>query len=192
MKTKSTGFLVAVVLAGFMLVPFSYGFAAGQEEQARPARPGSEIRSGLALDLTPEQEKKLEEFRQARIKENDAFRDEMIKIRRERRDLAPKLAENQGKINDLIDKMSRLRAERQKAALKNRLELEKIFTPEQLDKMRNFRRLAPGRVLSQRAPMGFSPRMNRSGRPFMFRSPNLKFRDPDFKRGFRVFPWWRW
>ncbi len=95
-----------------------------------------------ALDLTPEQEKALEEFRKARAEEGRAFRDEMAKVRAERRELAKDPKANQAKLDALIDRTAKLRAEREKAAFRNRIERDKIFTPEQREKMKTFRETA--------------------------------------------------
>ena len=52
---------------------------------------------------------------------------------------------NAARIDGLIDGMSKLRADRLKAAIRTRGEFEKIFTPEQLEKMKAHRGGLPGR-----------------------------------------------
>lgn len=121
--------------------------ALGAQEKGKPAGPApTPERRPMAgwsvkesLGLTPEQEKALESFRKARQEEAQAFRDEMMKLGRELDELAKDPKANESKINALIDKRAKLRAEREKAAFKNRLAWEKIFTPEQLEKMKTFR-----------------------------------------------------
>ncbi len=92
------------------------------------------------LKITPEQEKKLEEFRKARLDEAKAYREKMAKLRDEFRKLMADPKAEEKKLNNLIDEMSQLRAERMKAMLKNRKEWEKILTPEQLQKLEDLRK----------------------------------------------------
>jgi Spy/CpxP family protein refolding chaperone len=98
--------------------------------------------------LAPEQVKALEDFRKARLEEGQAFREEMVKLRGEMRELAEDPQANQSKIDALIDKRAALRAGREKAALRARAERNKIFTPDQLEKLRSFRarRIGRGRL----------------------------------------------
>jgi len=92
------------------------------------------------LKLTPEQEKKLEEFRQARLEEAKAHQEKMTKLRLEFRKLMEDPKADEKKVNSLIDEMAKLRAERMKAMFKNRKEWEKILTPEQLKKLEEYRK----------------------------------------------------
>jgi Spy/CpxP family protein refolding chaperone len=122
------------------------------------------------LGLTPEQTKALADLRQARGDERQAFRAEMDRIRGEMRELARDPEANRSRIEALIDKRAGLRAEREKSALRSRADWRKIFTPEQLAKMRSWRhRLAirPGRIgRSSRAIGRLEAR-----RPGLFRGP---------------------
>jgi Spy/CpxP family protein refolding chaperone len=158
---RLSGTATAVILA-LVLVPT---LAAAQDSRgsAQPGRTSAE-RMGprQALALTPDQEKALEEFRKARGEEGRAFRDEMMKVREEMRGLAKDPQANRAKIEALIDRTAKLRADREKAALRTREERNRIFTPEQLEKLKAWRgRLADRRGLAAwrgRAafgPMGF-------------------------------------
>jgi Spy/CpxP family protein refolding chaperone len=93
-----------------------------------------------ALQLTPEQEKKLEEFRKARWDEAKAFREKLGKLHEDLRKLSQDPKADEKKVNSLIDEISKLKAERMKAQFKNRKEWEKIFTPEQLKKLEEYRK----------------------------------------------------
>ena len=151
----------AVILT-LALIP---AFAAAQDsrgpaqaDQAQAERMGPR----QALGLTPDQEKALEGFRKARREDSRAFRDEMAKVREEMRGLAKDPQANRAKIEALIDRTSKLRADREKGALRARLEREKIFTPEQLGKIKAWRgRLADRAGLARMrgraafGPMGF-------------------------------------
>jgi hypothetical protein len=91
------------------------------------------------FNITPEQEKQIQELRDARMKDLKSFRDQMVKMRGEMRDLMKDSKANAAKIDGLIDGMSKLRADREKTAVRTLGEWEKIFTPEQLAKMKKYR-----------------------------------------------------
>lgn len=145
MRSRSIVHLMAALFLAAVLAP---AFLAAQEGQAPPAgrRPAAKMAPREALGLTPEQEKSLEEFRKARREEGQAFREEMMKLRGEMRELAKDPAANEAKMNGLIDQMAKLGATRAKTALKNRGQLEKMFTPEQLEKLKTFRGRVMGRA----------------------------------------------
>jgi Spy/CpxP family protein refolding chaperone len=155
-------FPAAILAAAFIMAQEAK--APGPGGKNPPAR----TRLREALGLSPEQEKALETSRKERMDENRAFREEMMKLRGEMRELAKDPEANEAKINGLIDKTAGLRAERAKAAFKHRGEVEKIFTPEQLKAMEAFRARAmdrpgiPGRRWMGFGRMGFrGPRMGR-------------------------------
>jgi len=145
----------AVALAAAGLLPC---LAAAQEARIPPPRRWERPARMLvreALDLTPEQEKSLADLRKSRMEERRAFREEISKLRSEMRGLAQDPKANQAKLDALIDKTSKLRAGREKAAFRNRIARDKIFTPEQLEKIKAFReRLADRRGRGWREPMG--------------------------------------
>jgi len=168
---------IRVTAALFLAAILAAAFITAQEAQAPPPagkKPPVKMGPREALGLSPEQEKALETFRKARMDESRAFREEMMKLRGEMRELAKDPKAGEAKINGLIDKTARLRAERAKAAFKHRGEVEKIFTPEQLEKMRAFRgRLMDRPGMAGRGRMGFG----RMG----FRGPGMgRFRGPGF------------
>jgi Spy/CpxP family protein refolding chaperone len=105
------------------------------------------------LNLTPEQKTKLEEFRKARQEESKAIFEQMRKMRTDLREMMKDPQANEKKIDGLIDEMSKLRADQMKRGLRNSQEMRKIFTPEQLEKMKDFRMrmgrlgMGPGRGL---------------------------------------------
>ena len=101
-----------------------------------PMRPRDMIKD---LNITPEQQKKIQEFREARRKDAQAFREQMTKMRTEMRDLMKDTKANAAKIDALIDSRAKLRADREKAAFRTRGEFEKLFTPEQMEKMKTYR-----------------------------------------------------
>ena len=163
MNTKKYRWLpgTAVILSLALVA----ALAEAQDSQA-PAQaaqaPVERLGPRQALGLTPDQEKALEEFRTARREESRAFRDEMMKVREEMRGLANDPQSNRAKIEALIDRTAKLRADREKAAFRAREERNRIFTPEQLDKLKAWRgRLADRRGLAARrgraafGPMGF-------------------------------------
>lgn len=122
-----------------------------------------------ALQLTPEQEKKLEEFRKARQAEAQAFQEKMRSMREEFRKLMKDSNADRKKMDSMIDEMARMKAERMKSALKNREEWRKIFTPEQLKKLDEYRQDFSLRNFMQRREAGrMSMRNRRPGRGLCF------------------------
>lgn len=179
---------IRVMAALFLAAVLAPAFLTAQDAQAPPPggkNPRAKMQPREALGLTPEQEKSLEEFRKARMEENRAFRDEMMKVREEMRALAKDPKANEAKINGLIDKRAKLQAERAKAGFKNRAAVEKIFTPEQLEKMKAFR-----------ARFEQRPRFAGRGRMGMgrFRGPGFGMRRMGQFRPLRHRPffWRRW
>jgi len=158
MRTRYGKMIAGAAVLAFAVALAFPALAAAQEKRTAPPprddRPARML-AREALDLTPEQEKALADFRKARAEEAKAFRDEMTKLRAERRELAKDPKANQAKLDALIDKTWKLQAEREKAGFRTRLEMDKIFTPEQREKMRAFRqRLADRPGLARRMPMG--------------------------------------
>jgi Spy/CpxP family protein refolding chaperone len=156
---RSRKLIIGAAAMAFVAALLLPALVAAQETKTPPPaaneRPGRML-ARETLDLTPEQEKALVEFRKARAEEGRVFRDEMTRLRAEMRELAKDPKANQPKLDALIDKTARLRAEREKAAFRNRTERDKIFTPEQLEKMKALRdRLANRPGMAGRGPMGF-------------------------------------
>jgi Spy/CpxP family protein refolding chaperone len=119
--------LAAVFLAALLVLPAA-AQAPGDQGDDRPM-PRMRMAARDILDLTPEQEKKLEAFREARIEESRAFRDQMMKMRGELDELMKDPAANEAKINAAIDRMSNLHAGRLKASVKSRAAWESDFHP---------------------------------------------------------------
>jgi len=141
--------IAIVALAAFGLSAFAQDKAAPV-----PAKPDKPVAQGPlsrikdSLQLTPEQEARLKEFRKTREDENKAFSEQMKKVRTDMQALQKDDKADPNKVNGLIDQMFKLQADRAKAQFKNRKDMEKIFTPEQLQKMRNREGMAmgPGRM----------------------------------------------
>ena len=160
------------------------------EKKAAPAAPGERMRmlGRDILGLTPEQEKKLEEFRLARQEEAKAFREQTQKLRTEYQELAKDPKANEAKLDGLIDQMSKLQAERMKAGIKNGIAREKIFTPEQLEKMKQYRGAFRGRGPLGRMGMMGRGRMGRLGmRGFGMLGPMGPGLGPNFQPRMRQF-----
>src|SRR4030042_4264634 len=147
MRKESHGTSVRVA-AAFLAAVLLPACVTAQETQAPDRTTKTQIeraRPRADLGLTPEQERALGEFRKARAEENKAFREEMTKLRAEMRELAKDPGANQAKIDALIDRTAELRSGREKAAFRNRADRDKIFTPEQLEKMKALRSRFEGR-----------------------------------------------
>jgi Spy/CpxP family protein refolding chaperone len=120
---------LALVLFVFALIPL-LGYSQPQD------RPG---RFEQFLELTPEQKAKLEEFRKSGAEERQAHFEKMRKLREDMREAMKDPEANEGKINGLIDEMSKLRADEMKRGLARTREMKKIFTPEQQEKLAKMR-----------------------------------------------------
>jgi len=190
-------YFAALTILGFLFLSAG-GFAQQPTaKQEKPAAPAPAQRGPLAnlkdfLQLTPEQEAKLQEMRKARQEAQKAFRDQMQKLRGE---LAPLLRDpkaDQNKINGLVDQIAKLQAERTKKALADRNPLQKVLHPDQLEKLKNapprmgrmgrggmmggMPGMGPGRMMpgpGMRGGMGFGPM---GGRRMMGQ--------PGFRQGF--------
>lgn len=160
------------------------GSAAAQTASAETtgSRERSEMRTRLreTLGLTQEQEKRLEELRNLRREENRAFREEALRLRDELRELGRNPEANRKRIESLVDRMAGLRAQRTKAVLRSRIDRQRVFTPEQMEKLKAYRqgfgdraRLA-GRGSRVRDRLGPGPRY---GRPWL-RRPGGIWRRP--------------
>jgi len=123
------------LLAAFLL----FGSYSASAQPARDPEWRPRLLAGEFLNLTPEQKAKLEEFRKARREERKVFAEQMEKLHSELRELRKDPQANEKKINGLIDEIFKLRATQMKNAIKHGEEIKKIFTPEQLEKMKNFR-----------------------------------------------------
>jgi Spy/CpxP family protein refolding chaperone len=175
MRKTSIKLIIGAAAVAFVAALIFPAFAAAQEAKAAPParseRPGRML-AREALDLTPEQEKALADFRKARADEAKAFRDEMSKLREEMRGLAQDPKANQAKLDALIDRTAKLRAEREKAGFRNRIARDKIFTPAQLEKMQTLRqRLANRPGMARRGAWGIG-RMGVRG-PGRFLAPGF-------------------
>jgi len=131
--------IAIVALAAFALSAFAQDKAAAlapaQPDKQVAGRPLARVKE--ALQLTPEQEARMKEFRKAREEENKAFTEQMKKVRTDMQALQKDDKADPNKVNGLIDQMFKLQADRAKSQFKNRKDMEKIFTPEQLQKIKS-------------------------------------------------------
>jgi Spy/CpxP family protein refolding chaperone len=138
-----------LAIAGLMLL--SLGVFAQQPpaktEKPAPAKPGQTApgpqgqQGPLArlqnfLNLTPEQIQKFKDFQKTRQDEQKSFRDQMQKLRGDLRPMLKDEKADKANVNGLIDQIAKLGAERTKQVLGNRGGIQKILTPEQVDKLK--------------------------------------------------------
>ena len=140
---KMTGRTLVLLAAAGILAAAMTPILAPAQDKAQPAGPEkTQIGPGPLADLglTPDQVKALEAFRRARAEERRAFRENMAKLGDEMRQLRQDPQANQGRIDALIDKRAGFMAQHEKDAFKARAERNKVFTPEQLEKLKARRR----------------------------------------------------
>ncbi len=94
---------------------------------------------GRWLGLTPEQQSQLDALRKAHEDQHLSSGAEMRKLRDELRALGEDTKSDPGKADGLIDRLSKLVADRMKSGFRFHQDLEKILTPEQREKMARFR-----------------------------------------------------
>lgn len=134
-----------LILTAFITaLAFFFAPALDASGQARTDKAQTEKRPLRAfakdeLNLTPEQEARLEELRKARMEDNMVFRDKITKARAAFREAVNDPKADGGGIDALIDEMAKMRAEHMKSDLRHRREVEKVFTPEQMEKLKALR-----------------------------------------------------
>ncbi len=147
-KTRSR--IVAVVAAGILVAALWPGLAAAQQAAQEKPQPQQQERPRIGrlaqeLNVTPEQQKKLQDLHQAWRDEKNSYRDRMTKMRQDLRGRMADPKVNQAKIDGLYDQMARMRAEREKSMLKFRLDRESVFTADQLARIKELRGRIGGR-----------------------------------------------
>lgn len=177
---KSQVFIGLVALT--LIFTLGSNLATAQPAQTRPGMRG--FFAEKFLDLTPEQKAKLEELRKARQEERTAFAEKMQKLRADLRELMKDPQANEKKIHGLIDEMFQMRATQMKSSIRHRQEVEKVFTPEQLEKMKDLRARMTAFRRGRMSAFGPGPGWG-SG---WGRRPG--WRSPGFSRPF--WPRWRW
>jgi Spy/CpxP family protein refolding chaperone len=129
--------ILSGMTAALVFLAFSFGF--GQNPPEKPGFQGRGERLAEFLNLTPEQRTKLQEIRKARQEDRQAFREEMSKLGPQLREAVKDPKADEKKIDGLVDQMAQLRAAHLKSALHSLKDMEKVLTPEQLEKFRSVR-----------------------------------------------------
>jgi len=148
-------------IAGLATAMFVLAFSAvlAQNPPAKPAPRGMGERLAEFLNLSPEQQTKLDSIRNARQEEAKAFREEMGKLRPQLREAMKEPKADEKKIDSLIDQLSQARAAHFKSVVRSFREMEKVLTPEQLEKFRNARsRMGRRHGFGPGFGRGFGPR----------------------------------
>jgi Spy/CpxP family protein refolding chaperone len=185
MKKQIAVFSVILGLLAFTLPPL-----AGQDEPGPAPVPEKGPGRGLQrwLDLTPDQQAKLEEIRKLRQEAMKGFGEEHQKMRQEMKKLLADPKADQKKIEGLIDDLAKLQATRMKSNMKLRQEFEKVLTPQQLEKLRKAKANLQGMRRGSRF-LGRHPGMRRFlGNRFFGRPGRMGFRHP----GMRERMLWDW
>jgi Spy/CpxP family protein refolding chaperone len=151
---------LAGLTAALLLVGSAGSFAQNPPEKIQPRGAwffAGQLGERLAkfLELTPDQQAKFDEVRKARQDEAKAFREEMRQLRPELREAMKDPKADQKRIDGLIDQLGQARAAHLKSLVRSVKDLEKVLTPEQLEKYRKVRSRISLRRGSER---GFGPR----------------------------------
>jgi Spy/CpxP family protein refolding chaperone len=142
--------------AAAILAALAPSFTAAQDSPApaAPAQPRLERGLRARLGLSADQVRALDAFRRARADERQAFRGEMAKLRDEMRRLRRDPQADEARIDALIDKRAGLVAGHEKRVFRDRAERDKIFTPEQREKLRTLRSRLGARTRFERGRLG--------------------------------------
>ncbi len=133
------------ILAIFGLLGLgSMVFAQEKPSPTPPAKPGLPAPGSAGpmqrlanwLQLTPDQVTKFKDFQKANQEGHKAFQAQMKKLSAELGPLMKDAKSDLNKINGLIDQIGKLSIERIKRGYQNARNLEKILTPDQLDKLK--------------------------------------------------------
>jgi Spy/CpxP family protein refolding chaperone len=140
----------------------SMAFAQEKPSPTPPAKPGQPA-SGSAgpmqrlanwLKLTPDQVTKFKDFQKANQEGHEAFQAQMKKLGDELGPLMKDGKSDLNKINGLIDQIGKLSTERIKRGYQNARNLEKILTPDQLDKLKRAGAILQGFGMGLRQGLG--------------------------------------
>ncbi|MFQ6068963.1 MAG: Spy/CpxP family protein refolding chaperone [Candidatus Aminicenantales bacterium] len=129
MKKQILALLIIVAFFSLSFIPL-----AAQPEVKR--RPGLFMSREDFLGLTQEQKDKLGELRKARMEARRELIEKMRHLRQNLRQLLQDPKASEKKIGSIIDEMTKLRADFMKSGIKHGREVEKVFTPEQLEKLK--------------------------------------------------------
>jgi Spy/CpxP family protein refolding chaperone len=129
-QTAALGVIIGFLL--FTLLPL-----AAQEEPGPAPVPGEGFGPGLQkwLELSPDQQAKLKDMRSLRQEAMKGFREQRLKMREELNTLLADPQADPKKVDGLIDEMAKLQAAHLKSGFKFRRDMEKILTPQQLEKL---------------------------------------------------------
>lgn len=130
------GSLILAVSAGPL--PQAQDNPQASPQQAQPrGRLGDRL--GAWVGLTPEQQSRLDALRKADEEQCRTSATEMEKLEEELRTLGQDLKSDPAKADGLIDRLSRLQADRMKSTFRFHQDFEKILTPEQRERVARFR-----------------------------------------------------
>jgi len=116
------------------------------------------------LDLTPEQESKLKEFRKMRQEERREFQSKMREVRKKMARMMRDPEANEKAIQGLYQETAKLRSGHLAQVIMHKKEIKKILTPEQLEKLEKAKKRIAQRRSFQRNRFLGRGGFSRSGR----------------------------
>jgi Spy/CpxP family protein refolding chaperone len=126
--------IVFSVIVGFLLL--ALWPLAAQEEPGPAPGVGPAPERFKWLDLTPEQQTKLKDMRKSHEEAMKGLREQQMKMGEEMKKLLADPNADQKKVDSLIDEMAKLQATRMKSNIRFRQDMGKVFTPQQLEKLK--------------------------------------------------------
>lgn len=128
MKRYAIATSIIIVFFSFTLFPAN----AMAQMRKRPVRI---MEREKFLDLSEEQKTQLEKLRKASLAQRQSFLEKMRELRPKIAGLMKEPEANEKKIEKLFNERAKLQADFFKSSLKHRIEMRKVFTTEQLEKL---------------------------------------------------------
>ncbi len=133
------GTLIALLLFGGIGTAFAWGSPQNRGVLPKAYGIASGYFDGVDLNLSEEQVKKLQDLSLKYQKEMLELRNALQVKQLELRTLLLSKEPDQDKINSMVEEIGKLRTDIQKKALDYQIQMRKIFTPEQWDKLYSYR-----------------------------------------------------
>lgn len=150
MKKVTMAMIALLFVAAIATSAFGFGWGRGPGLGFGPCERG-DFQGPAGVELTADQKAKFKEMREARFKDMEPLREQMFAKRDELRKLWLEPNPIQANIEAAQKDMRSLRDQMQDKMTAFRLELQKVLTPEQQEKIKSF---AGGRMGGKR---GFGP-----------------------------------
>ena len=134
-------YIMALLLVFLCFTLYPPGVLGQQSSRPEEVSAGDyPVDSENLLDLTPEQESKLKEFRKKRQEERREFQSKMREVRKKMAQMMRDPEANEKEIRGLYQEIAKLKSGHLTRVVGFKKEIKKILTPEQLEKLEKARK----------------------------------------------------